>query len=214
MQLVFQIAVANDGSGDQLRKKQDKGGKIHRVLFRRDFLPVYVDEIGQGLEREKADAQRQRRLGGQARQPHRAAEKARVFIKAQHPDIQRDSQPHGQPPAPPQAQPKPQRPVQQKQRRDQRQIFRLAPGIENQAGRQQKQVLPPPGQQPVQNHHPGQKIQQKGQRGKKHAHPPEGVILGAARPRQAGQEKDKISFCIIRFLPFSVNARENRAARP
>ena len=58
-QLIGDVAVADDRSGDQLRKQQQVQRRVHRALLRRRVAAVDVDDVGDGVEREERDADRQ-----------------------------------------------------------------------------------------------------------------------------------------------------------
>ena len=58
-ELVGDVAVADDRSGDELRKEQQVQRRVHRALLRGRVAPVDVDDVRDGVEREERDADRQ-----------------------------------------------------------------------------------------------------------------------------------------------------------
>jgi len=61
--LVGDVAVAHDGAGDELRKHDDVKHVVAQALHRLVYLAVGVERVGDALEREERDADRQQDLG-------------------------------------------------------------------------------------------------------------------------------------------------------
>ena len=76
-ELIGDVAVADDRSGDQLRKQQQVERRVHRALLRGRVAPRDVDDVRDRVEGEERDADRQqhardRRSAGRAPQPSSA----------------------------------------------------------------------------------------------------------------------------------------------
>ena len=91
-QLAFKLVKARDRALNELREEGDEQRKLRRVLFRRVFGVVDVDEIAHGLERVKADAQRQnqpQRRGILARQRRAPCHHGiQIFEHGQHAEVE------------------------------------------------------------------------------------------------------------------------------
>ena len=74
-ELVGDVAVADDRSGDELRKQQQVERRVHRALLRRRVAPVDVDDVRDGVEGEERDADRQQhaRHGDRLRRARRCS---------------------------------------------------------------------------------------------------------------------------------------------
>ena len=60
VQLAGDIAVFDDGAGDELREHDHVGAEVDDIALRLHIPAVDVDGVGKGLEGVEADAQRQR----------------------------------------------------------------------------------------------------------------------------------------------------------
>ena len=58
-ELVGDVAVADDRAGDELRKEQQVQRRVDGALLRDRVAPVDVDDVGDRVEREERDADRQ-----------------------------------------------------------------------------------------------------------------------------------------------------------
>ena len=58
-ELIRDVAVADDRPRDQLRKQQQVQRRMHRALLRRRIAAVDVHDVGDRMEREERDADRQ-----------------------------------------------------------------------------------------------------------------------------------------------------------
>ena len=97
-ELIGDVAVADDRSGDELREEQQIERGMHRALLRRGVAPVDVDDVGNGVERIERDADRQQHV--RKRQRLRAergghgvdvvGKEVRVLEDAQHHQVHRD----------------------------------------------------------------------------------------------------------------------------
>jgi hypothetical protein len=100
LQLKLDLAIAHDRAGDELRKQRVIGGEFAVAAGTRDFAPVDVDEVGDGLEGKErnADRQRDRRRRGQRMKTQRAGDAAGklpkergVFVITETEEIDRDA---------------------------------------------------------------------------------------------------------------------------
>ena len=57
-----ELVVAGDGALNQLREEGDEQREAHGVLLRRVLAVIHVDQVADGLERVKGDAQRQQQV--------------------------------------------------------------------------------------------------------------------------------------------------------
>ena len=92
--LMRYIPVPDDGSGDQLGEEGDVQKDLRVVLLGRHLSAVYVDHVGQRLEREKRDADRQGYGGDPEREAGQGVqvghEEPGVFEHRQDAQIDRD----------------------------------------------------------------------------------------------------------------------------
>jgi len=56
MQRVFEIPVPDNGTGNQLRKEENKGSKSNQAVFRLSLFPIDINQIACRLKREKTDS--------------------------------------------------------------------------------------------------------------------------------------------------------------
>lgn len=54
-QLLFNVRIADDGAGDELRKRAQINRHDKNVLLRRHLVPVDIDNVAHDLEGEKTD---------------------------------------------------------------------------------------------------------------------------------------------------------------
>ena len=92
LQLLFQLIVSPDRALNQLREKRNEQREPREILLRRIFAVVYVQQIAHGLERVKADAQRQQQP--QRRRAEPAAHVVRIFERGQQPEVQQQRRQH------------------------------------------------------------------------------------------------------------------------
>ena len=59
---VFDVGVADDGTGDKLREHGDVHAQVKRVSLRLDLAAVDVDDVGDRLQGEERDADGQRQV--------------------------------------------------------------------------------------------------------------------------------------------------------
>ena len=173
--LVRHIVVDDDGPGDELGEEGDIQRQLHDAFGAHLPVTVHVDHIGQALEREKGDADRQ----GDACQGdlqgkdlvHRGEEEVGVLKQGQHPQVEHHRQGQHQlvQALAAQGQQPPGGKIHQDGRQHEQDVHRLAEGVEQQAGDEQQDVLgPDAGQHPGEDEHHGQEDEQEHSRTENH----------------------------------------------
>ena len=170
--LPLDIMVFDNRAGNQLRKIRNIEQNLHKRLRNDRPVAIHIHHIGQPLEGEKRNADRQCNAGqrqGQAKRAvHRTDGEIRILEHRQHPDAARHRERHAQPwifPCCQQAADV----VEQNGKQQQRQIHRLSERIKDQAGRQQQRIFEPyAARRAVKQKHSGQKNKQKDRRTEYH----------------------------------------------
>ena len=151
--LIRHAVVADDGARDQLGEEGDVQAQIQDAALDLRRAPKDVDAVGQGLEGEKGDADGHAQLHRSESQPQQGVQvfngEIQILEDEQDPQVPDHGQRQQRPL--PGASPQPVDPPAQEivcgnGKEHQKDVDRLAPGIEKQARRQQKQVarlLPP-----------------------------------------------------------------------
>ena len=164
VQLRLDVHISHDRPRDQLREHGHIRAKAHEIALRGRIAAIDVHDIGQDLEREERDADRQADVRPRRPRERRHERRGRVeqergvFEHAQHGQIQRHGQHEQQlfaarEPGHEQAD----HPVDEDGAHHQQHIDGLPPRIEHQAGQQQKHKPPPPGQHIIPQQGGGQK---------------------------------------------------------
>ncbi len=95
VQLLVDIRIAHDRSGDQLGEHGDIGTEAHQALLGICLFSVQIDRIGHRLECIKADADRQsdiERAQMQAEHVQVADQKVSVFEESEQDEVEGDAQ--------------------------------------------------------------------------------------------------------------------------
>ena len=171
--------VADDRAGDELRKERDVERDVDRIAVGAEAAPVDVDDVGQAVEGEERDAERQLDVGLAEVVAERLQERGeiggdevRVFEDAEHEEIAGDRE--AERPLPARA-----GVAVDDDRRDivegdgeqeDQQEARLAPGVEDEREQQRDDVLADDGRrQDVTGDENRQEIEKERDRGKHHA---------------------------------------------
>ena len=98
--LICDCGIADNRSGDELRKHRDIEQQMKRILLNVDLLPVEVNDIGEDLERIEADADRQCQVrNGQTDAGDQVKvldDEAAVLEHAEQPDIKDQAEDHNE----------------------------------------------------------------------------------------------------------------------
>ena len=163
------VTVTHDRPDDQLREKDNVGGKVDRVALRFCLAGVYVRDIADEFEYVIADAKRQYRQKCQGGQPQpgdlieRVDQEICVFEKDQRGRADGDGQ-HQHKPAPARLAPPQKQPgqiVDQNQHGDQRQPGDAGPAVKEDAFQQKDRVFGAPGRKIIQQQCQRHKTEQK-----------------------------------------------------
>ena len=169
--LVPQVLVFQNGTGDELGKQGDKGAEVDDGVLGPGISAVYVDGIAHGLEGVKGDADGQmdvqHRHKSQAHGLERPGQKVPVLEEEQQPQVKDHGRGHRHPGPPvvaPGLAPLHQHPVgivdgSGQQHNDG--VDPLAPEVEQQGGAQQHRIAQTPGDQIVDQQSQCEKIKQE-----------------------------------------------------
>ena len=150
--LVAQIFVFDDGTGDELGEECDEGAEVDEAALHLGVVPVHVDGVAHGLEGVEGDAdgqaQAQLRHEGKTDGLEAAGNEVPVLEKEQQSQIEDDRRGH-RPPGPPVVAPAlvllhqhSVGVVDADGEEHDKDIDRLSPGVEHQVDQQQQQVPP------------------------------------------------------------------------
>ena len=143
-QLRLHIAVADDGARDELREQRDIQQKPRERALHADRAALYIHNIRKDLEGIERNADGQRDLGHGQREREQRVEvlhqKARVFEHDEAAEVKHDREraPEGFVPALHQ---QAEGPVDERRGDHQKDIHRLAPGVEQQTRDEQQDVF-------------------------------------------------------------------------
>ena len=138
------VRIADNGPGDQLRKKRDIKQKLCKRALRRHITAPNIDRIGKRLKGIEGNADGQRNLRDGQRNPEECVQvfhkKACIFENCQTAEIQYQRQ-NQEDLFPPAFDEQPKAPVDRNGGDHQKQIDRLTPRIENQAEYNQHRIF-------------------------------------------------------------------------
>ena len=166
--------VADDGARDELREEGDVEPEIEHTALHLGLAAVHVDAVAHGLEGKEGDADGERDLRHSQLRPEQGVEvlhgKAEVFEMEEDAEVENDREHEPKPFAPRARLDETEGVVDRDGQQHQEDIDRLAPGVEEQARDQEKEVARPGrAQQPViRDQHAGQEDKQKDGTGKQH----------------------------------------------
>jgi len=194
-QLVRDVVVADDRAGDELGEHRNVECEVDDLALGGDLPAVDVDEVGERVEGEKGDADREvNRAEVHSRGTRRSDEKvqvrddeSRVLEEGEQPQVSGHRQGQHAAATPdcfpqPQAEPI----VHGDRQQDHPGPLHLPPGVEDQARHGQKSVLGPAAYQERTRQHEGQEQEQEDRRAEDHdAHLGAGVPPDLARAAPA-----------------------------
>ena len=138
------VGIADDRPGDELREERDVEQKFCKRPLRRDIPAPDVDRVGKRLEGIKRDADGQRDdRHGDRRAEQRVQvfhHEARIFEDREAPEVQHQRQ-HKKHALVPLFDQQPEAPVDRRGGDHQKQVDRLAPGVEDQAEDDQHRIF-------------------------------------------------------------------------
>ena len=179
MQIVGYLGIAQDGAGQDHREKGKIEGEIERILGRLDLSPGDVNQVGNGLEGDKGDADRPVNGGkGQFWELERQQQgvevvgnKVCILEKGEHCDIEyypEDEDSLGGPAVLTGSEELPTEEVDEDGGEERQEVDALSPGIEEQTGEEQKKVSQALGGCKDEKQHPRQEEKKEGDGGEDH----------------------------------------------
>ena len=189
--------IADDRSGDQLRKHRDVDRDFEQAAVRLHLAAIHIDEIRDRMEGEERNAERQR----DARQREsvaaergieRADREVGVLEDAEQREIGRDAGRNCEPPPLSLRRADQQREavIEHDLEGQQQHEARLAPGVEQQRRREQDDVLRrDAGRQAIEQKEQRQEVEQEGDRRKQHRRPVALTRADAWPSRRSGRSR-------------------------